>query len=111
MAIEKRTYLDDALSLKISDVAVIESKPEVPQRLQTATTIELLSPQNKRSGKGRDAYEAKRMETFSSRTHLIEIDLLRAGKSMQVLEQVPLGDYQILIARQEQRPKADLPYL
>ncbi|MEL6382137.1 MAG: DUF4058 family protein, partial [Cyanobacteria bacterium J06626_18] len=143
VAIEKRTYLDDTLSLKIPDVAVIESKPEVSQHVQTATTstsgraltvtipmpeefreryleirevstgrvitvIELLSPKNKRAGKGRDAYEEKRMGIFSSRTHLIEIDLLRAGKSMQVLEQVPFGDYQILIARQEQRPKADL---
>ena len=43
------------------------------------TAIQVLSPTNKRPGKGREAYENKRMEVLSSSTNLVEIDLLRSG--------------------------------
>ncbi len=46
------------------------------------TVIELLSPKNKRSGQGREAYEKKRRAILSSETHLIEIDLLRGSKEI-----------------------------
>jgi Protein of unknown function (DUF4058) len=46
------------------------------------TVIELLSPKNKRTGEGRNAYLQKRQQILSSATHLIEIDLLRAGEPM-----------------------------
>ena len=39
------------------------------------TLIEILSPSNKRTGKGRQMYEEKPEEILGSRTHLIEIDL------------------------------------
>ena len=40
------------------------------------TAIELLSPLNKRPGSGRDKYLRKRLEIFTTYTHLVEIDLL-----------------------------------
>jgi Uma2 family endonuclease len=43
------------------------------------TVLEILSPTNKRLGRGRRLYEDKRMEVLASRTHLVEIDLIRAG--------------------------------
>ena len=46
---------------------------------EVVTALELLSPANKRPGKGRTQYENKRREVISSQTHLIEIDLLRGG--------------------------------
>jgi Protein of unknown function (DUF4058) len=46
------------------------------------TVIELLSPKNKRTGERRNAYLQKRQQILSSATHLIEIDLLRAGEPM-----------------------------
>ncbi|MEA5597039.1 DUF4058 family protein [Rivularia sp. UHCC 0363] len=72
------------------------------------TTIEVLSPTNKRTGKGRDAYEEKRRDVLSSPTHLVEIDLLRAGKPMQILSEIPKTDYRILVARGNRRPLAEV---
>jgi hypothetical protein len=72
------------------------------------TTIEVLSPTNKRSGKGRDAYEEKRRDVLSTPTHLVEIDLLRAGNPMQILSEIPKTDYRILIARGNRRPLAEV---
>jgi len=45
------------------------------------TAIELLCPANKKSGeKGRDLYLRKQAELLDSKTHLVEIDLLRGGE-------------------------------
>jgi hypothetical protein len=52
-------------------------EPAAGNRLVTA--IEVLSPDNKRSGEGRDSYLRKRNELRQSGTHLVEIDLLREG--------------------------------
>ena len=44
---------------------------------EVITVVELLSPTNKRPGEGRRKYEAKRLAVLGSRTHLVEIDLIR----------------------------------
>ncbi|MEC4818054.1 MAG: DUF4058 family protein [Scytonema sp. PMC 1069.18] len=75
---------------------------------QVVTVIEVLSPTNKRSGKGRDAYEQKRREVLLSQTHLVEIDLLRGGEPMPVSGNSSQGDYRILVSRGDRRPRADL---
>ena len=72
------------------------------------TTIEVLSPTNKRTGKRRDAYEEKRRDVLSTPTHLVEIDLLRAGKPMQILSEIPQTNYRILVARGNRRPLAEV---
>lgn len=72
------------------------------------TVIEILSPTNKRAGIGRKAYETKRREVLSTPTHLVEIDLLRGGKPMQILSEIPQTDYRILVCRGECRPLAQL---
>ena len=46
---------------------------------QIITALEILSPSNKRPGKDHDAYRRKQREIYRSDTHLLEIDLLRAG--------------------------------
>jgi hypothetical protein len=46
------------------------------------TVLEILSPTNKRPGEGRDLYERKRLILLGTLTHLVEIDLLRAGEPM-----------------------------
>ncbi|MBU7582883.1 MAG: DUF4058 family protein [Nostoc sp. TH1S01] len=71
------------------------------------TTIELLSPKNKRSGEGRIAYLQKRQKILTSTTHLVEIDLLRGGEPLPMIGQVS-SDYRILISRSPQRPQAQL---
>ncbi|GAB1539581.1 DUF4058 family protein [Scytonema sp. NUACC21] len=71
------------------------------------TTIELLSPKKKRTGEGRSAYLQKRQKILTSRTHLVEIDLLRGGEPLPMIGAVS-SDYRILISRSSQRPKAQL---
>lgn len=71
------------------------------------TTIELLSPKNKRPGEGRIAYLQKRQKILTSATHLIEIDLLRGGEPLPMIGAVT-SNYRILISRSPQRPKAQL---
>jgi hypothetical protein len=73
------------------------------------TAIELLSPVNKRAGvDGADAYERKRQEIFRSSAHLLEIDLLRAGKRPQTSTPLPDAPYFILLSRAERRPRLDV---
>ena len=75
---------------------------------EVITAIEILSPVNKRPGKGRQTYENKREHVLASLTHLVEIDLLRAWKPMPLLTQ-PIGShYHILVSRGDCRPTADL---
>jgi Protein of unknown function (DUF4058) len=71
------------------------------------TVIEILSPKNKRTGKGREEYENKRQEVLRSSSHLVEIDLLRAGRPMPVKGGTNT-DYRILVSRANRRPKAQL---
>lgn len=71
------------------------------------TTLELLSPKNKRAGAGRDAYLSKRQQIFNSATNLIEIDLLRGGVALPLLK-AEASDYRILVSRSSDRPQAQL---
>ncbi len=71
------------------------------------TVIELLSPKNKKAGPGREAYEAKRRRVLGSRVHLVEIDLLRAGRAMAWLGTVEPSLYSVIVSRAEERPGAD----
>lgn len=75
---------------------------------EVITAIEVLSPKNKQSVVGRLQYETKRQKILRSDSHLVEIDLLRQGKSMPILETEIDSDYQILVSRSNIRPKAEL---
>ena len=72
------------------------------------TSIELLSPKNKRGGEGREAYLRKRQRILTSYTHLVEIDLLRGGKSMPMQGVSEEKNYRILVSRSDLRPHAQL---
>jgi hypothetical protein len=72
------------------------------------TTIELLSPVNKRPGPdGADAYEKKRHELFMSSAHLLEIDLLRGGRRPHLAKPDPLPDapHFVFLSRVERWPE------
>lgn len=75
---------------------------------QVVTVVELLSPANKRGGKGRQDYVEKRLELLGTRTNLVEIDLLRAGQPMPMRGYGDSADYRLLISRAPRRPRADL---
>ena len=72
------------------------------------TTIEILSPTNKRPGKGRQVYEEKREQVLASRSNLVEIDLLRKGDPMPMIGNNIQSHYRILVCRGDRRPYADL---
>ena len=75
---------------------------------EVVTVIEVLSPANKRPGKGREMYEEKRDKIFGSRTNFVEIDLLRGWEPLPVLDNDIAAHYRILVSRSNQRPGADL---
>jgi hypothetical protein len=75
---------------------------------RVVTVIELLSPANKHPGEGRSQYEQKRLAILGTRTHLVEMDLLRGGPPMPLYGDHPASPYRILISRAAQRPKATL---
>ncbi len=83
--------------LEIRDVAAGE----------VITAIELLSPTNKRTGEGRQAYQRKRNRVLASLTHLVEIDLLRGGQPLPIVGTTQ-SDYRILVSRSNLRPAAQL---
>jgi hypothetical protein len=47
--------------------------------MKVVTVIEVVSPNNKFAGPGRESYVQKQREVLASDAHLVEIDLLRAG--------------------------------
>lgn len=67
------------------------------------TAIELLSPANKR-GEGYQTYLRKRHQILLSRTHLVEIDLLRRGRRVPMHEPLPDAPYFIFVSRASTRP-------
>lgn len=75
---------------------------------EVITSVEILSPANKRSGKGRQVYEKKRLKVLGSSTHLVEIDLLRAGEPLPFFGNNIESQYRILVSRGNCRPNADL---
>jgi hypothetical protein len=64
------------------------------------TCIEVLSPSNKaRGSEGRDLYLKKRQGLLLGTANLVEIDLLRGGERMPMLDPWPSSPYTILVSR------------
>ena len=77
-------------------VEIYETDPG--QRL--VTTLEVLSPSNKRPGTpGWDLYQRKRQSLLLGGVSLVEIDLLRGGQRMPMLDPWPSSPYTLLLAR------------
>lgn len=77
------------------------------QERRLVTCIELLSPTNKR-GQGREEYLARRARLLHSSAHLLEIDLLREGERLPMLEALPPAPYFIFVGRYEDRPQTSV---
>jgi hypothetical protein len=79
------------------------------QSERVVTVIELLSPTNKSSGDGREAYLAKRNQHLAADPSFVEIDLLRGGQRLPLSSSAPrVQDYYVMVSRSWQRPRADL---
>ncbi len=63
----------------------------IKDRQRVVTTVELLNPTNKaQNTEGWRLYKQKQEEVLASRTHLIEIDLLRQGEHTVAVPREPL---------------------
>ena len=77
-------------------IEIYEANPA--QRL--VTSIEVLSPSNKRPGtEGWKLYQRKRQSLLLADVNLVEIDLLRAGQRMPMFDPWPDSPYTLLVAR------------
>ena len=102
----------DAIAVQLPATELLKERYLEVRRVdnrQVVAIIELLSPTNK-GGDGRREYLAKRAATLYSPTHLVEIDLLRAGRRMPVIGPAPAeAHYRILVANaRRSEPVADL---
>jgi hypothetical protein len=66
--------------------------------------LELLSPVNKRRGKGREEYLEKRRTWLTSPVHVIEIDLLRSYPRMPFDDPLPPTHYLVMVCQADERP-------
>ncbi len=82
------------LSVEIRDVA----------ERHLGTLIEILSPANK-TGKGADEYAERRLEILNTRTHLLEIDLLRRGQRIELFDEPPPAAFYVYLGRVQRRPR------
>jgi Protein of unknown function (DUF4058) len=70
------------------------------------TRLELPSPTHKRPGRGRRLDEDTRLDVLATRTYLVEIDLIRAGEPMPILDLGRASHDRILVSRGDCRPNA-----
>jgi hypothetical protein len=69
---------------------------------QLVTSIEILSPVNKREP-GLSRYREKRQHLRTAKVHLLEIDLLRRGQRIQLHPHVRTSDYRVALIRAQAR--------
>ncbi len=99
-SIEMVATIEDSFDETFIDI--FEADPE--RRL--VTSIEVLSPANKRPGsESRGLYLRKRQALMMGEANLVEIDLLRGGKRMPMRGKWPNSPYTLLLARKEQNPQ------
>jgi hypothetical protein len=76
-----------------------------PEERRLVTCIEILSPSNKRRDtEGWDLYLRKRQALLLGEASLIEIDLLRGGTKMPMLDAYPISPYTLLVSRRSSAP-------
>jgi hypothetical protein len=98
-AVSLRAFIE--VEFRESFIEIIEHEPE--RRL--VTSIEVLSPSNKQRGsKGRKKYLRKRQALLQGEANFVEIDLLRGGEKMPMLDDWPASAYRLLVAREQDAP-------
>lgn len=72
------------------------------------TTLEVLSPANKRGGEGRHRYLLKRNACLLGERNFVELDLLRGGTRMPSANDYPAGEYFVSVFRVTRSGKCGL---
>jgi hypothetical protein len=98
-AVTMRAFIDE--HFRENFIEIYESDPE----MRLVTSIEVLSPSNKRRGsEGWEQYLRKRNALLLGSANLVEIDLLRGGQRMPMVEPWPNSPYYLLVGRQSRVP-------
>jgi hypothetical protein len=74
---------------------------------EVVTVLELLSPTNK-YGDGRGFYMEERKQLLHQKVHVIELDLIRAGRRLPLSRPLPPADYYAVVSRADRRPSCDV---
>ncbi len=99
-AVSLRAFIEEDFKESFIDIYELD---EADHRL--VTSIEVLSPSNKvRGSKGWRKYLRKRQALLLGKANLVEIDLLRGGTRMPMLDPWPASPYYHLVGRQEKAP-------
>ncbi len=94
-----RAFIDD--HFRESFIEIYEAEPEA----RLVTCIEILSPANKHShARGWKLYLRKRNALMLGKANLVEIDLLRGGRRMPMVEDWPKSPYYLLVSRDDHAP-------
>jgi len=102
--LERESVLLRAFVAETFEETFIEIYAEEEDRY-LVTCIEVLSPSNKRPNtEGWDVYKRKRQAMLLGRANFIEIDLLRGGQKMPMLDALPDSPYTLLVCRRSNAP-------
>jgi hypothetical protein len=94
-----RAFIEEDFTESFIEIYELEPK----ERL--VTSIEVLSPSNKRKGTpGWKKYLRKRQALLLGKANLVEIDLLRGGTRMPMLDPWPESPYYVLVSRERSAP-------
>jgi hypothetical protein len=98
-AVTMRAFIDE--HFRENFIEIYEADPEV----RLVTCLEVPSPSNKRRGtEGWEQYLRKRNALLLGSANLVEIDLLRRGQRMPMVEPWPNSPYYLLVGRQSRVP-------
>jgi hypothetical protein len=98
-AVTLRAFIDERFREHF--IEIYESDPD----LRLVTSIEVLSPSNKRRGaEGWDLYLRKRQSLMLGSANLVEIDFLRGGQRFPMADPWPDSPYYLLVCRQSRAP-------
>lgn len=98
-SVTMRAFIDE--HFRENFIEIYEADPE----LRLVTCLEVLSPSNKRRGtEGWDQYLRKRNALLLGSANFVEIDLLRGGQRMPMVEPWPKSPYYLLVGRQSRVP-------
>jgi hypothetical protein len=107
--IEERTYVSHEPGLVDNRIREAYVTLLHLEQRKVVTIIEVLSPTNKTPhSEGRESHQRKRIQVMRSRTHLVEIDLLREGDRVDFESEAPRCEYLMHVSRIDERPEGEV---
>ena len=93
------TFIEETIRESFLEIVDAENR-------RVVTVIEVLSPDNKVSrSQGLKSFRKKRVTVMKSKSHWVEIDLLRKGVSLEVRSRIRPHDYFVHVSPVEKRPE------